>query len=152
MPGESKTSKRRLTAYKRQLAALELRESGHTYSEIAAELGYAGPPGAYKAIMTVLRETQQEPSDRVRAIELRRVDRLMKVYWPAALTGNIDHANMVRQLMRDRARLLGLDAPIKVQHLDPEDRAEAKRLAVRLGLPIEEVVKEAERILREAHA
>jgi hypothetical protein len=117
--GESTTSARRLAAVERQRLALGMRRGGASYDDIARKLGYAGPNGAHKAVLSAIRKTLAEPADDVRLLELDRLDRLQLAYWTRA-TGDRDRppdlaaAHYVLKLMDRRARLLGLDAPIKI--------------------------------------
>lgn len=112
--GESKTSPRRLAAAERRRLALEDRKYGATYRQIAERRGYASASGAYKAVMTGLRETQQEPADAVRQLELARLDTLMMALWPLALKGDGLAIDRVLRVMERRARYLGLDAPARL--------------------------------------
>lgn len=128
-PSESKTSKNRLTAVDRQAKALALRKAGIGYQEIAAELGYAGPAGAYKAIQTALRKTIQEPADEVRSLELARLDSMLRAIWTRILDGNDYAIDRGLKIMERRAKMLGLDAPTKV-NID----LIVKRAAEELGL------------------
>lgn len=112
--GESKTSPRRLKAADRHRLALKDRKYGATYAQIAQRRGYASASGAYKAVMTGLRETLEEPADAVRQLELARLDTLMMASWPAALQGNWLAFDRVLRVMERRARYLGLDAPARL--------------------------------------
>lgn len=110
---ESKTSQRRLTATERQQQALELRRAGVGFQEIADEVGYASPSGAYKAVTTALKKTLQEPADEVRRLELERLDRLFRGVWEQATSGDTSALDRALKIMNRRAELLGLDAPEK---------------------------------------
>ena len=110
---ESKTSARRLKGHERKLEALRLRKAGYSFPAIALELGYGGPSGAYKAVMTALVATLQEPADDVRRLELERLDELLKGLWYFAKVGNQGAIDKVLRIMERRAKLLGLDAPTK---------------------------------------
>jgi len=113
MPGESKTSKRRLKARERWLSALELRKQGLTFEAIAKELGYkGGAPAAYKAVMTALKETLREPAKELRDLEAARLDTIQQ-----KLSDNVGPdkeelpvIDRLLRIMERRAKLLGLDA------------------------------------------
>ena len=75
--GESTTSEKRLTAVDRQRQALELRRAGVGFEQIAKQVGYKGPSGAYKAVMSAIKKILREPGEEVRKMELERLDRLM---------------------------------------------------------------------------
>lgn len=117
---ESKTSQRRLRAAERQRQALELRKAGVSFEEIARTLGYAGPSSSYRAIMSALKRTLQEPADEVRKLELVRLDRAQRVAWERMLQGDLEALAKVIKVMERRARLLGLDMPTKVASTDSQ--------------------------------
>jgi hypothetical protein len=50
-----------------------------------------------------------------RELELDRLDILQRTYWQPAVNGNLRAADFVLRVIDKRAKLLGLDAPIKVQ-------------------------------------
>ena len=136
--GELKTGESQLTAVERQAKALELRKQGKGFVEIAKTLGYGGPSGAHKAVMTALKKTLQEPADELRTMELERLDALHAALWPQAIAGKWLAVDRVLSVMERRAKLLGLDAPTKVAPTDPtgtkpvliEVRAVDYRLAI----------------------
>jgi len=82
--GESKASANRIAAAERRGQALALRKAGIGYAAIARQLGYAGPSGAYKAIVTALRALTREPAEELRALELARLDELLAGLWADA--------------------------------------------------------------------
>ena len=126
---ESKTSERRLEAVDKQRRALELRKAGVGFERIATELGYQGPSGAYNAVMAALDKTLREPADKVRSMELERLDAVSIRMYQQAREGNLGAIDRLLRLMERRARLLGLDmatqlevggvggGPIKVQEV-----------------------------------
>jgi hypothetical protein len=116
---ESKTSQRRLRAIERQRQALELRKAGVSFDEIGHTLGYAGPSGAYRAVMSALKRTLQEPADEVRKLELARLDRAQRVAWERMLQGDLEALARVIKVMEHRAKLLGLAAPVKIAPTNP---------------------------------
>ena len=118
---ESKTSQRRLRAADRQRQALELRKAGVSFEEIARSLGYAGPSSSYRAVMSALKRTLQEPADEVRKLELVRLDRAQRIAWERMLQGDLEALGKVIKVMERRAKLLGIDAPQKLaQGGDPD--------------------------------
>lgn len=110
----NKTGRNALNATDRQRRALELRIAGKTLEQIAVELGYAGPQGADQAIRRALRKTLQEPADTLRVLELIRLDKLMAGLWPFAVLGKTEAIDRVLKIMDRRAKLMGLDAPLKI--------------------------------------
>lgn len=156
MPRESKTSKRRLEAIGKQNRALELRIAGASLPEIAREVGYAGAPGAFKAIDTAIARQQHQAAETVRKLELSRLDRMLLSLWPTIIDPKVPPAERVRvvdaiiRIMDRRAKYLGLDAPIKI------DVAEQIRQAARdagfTAAETDEAVREAMGIVRQAQA
>lgn len=109
----------RLRAAERQKQAMQLRLAGASYDDIAARLGFAGRGGAWRAVMSALKQTLQEPADELRKMELERLDRLLLGVWGQAAKGNQGAIDRALKIMERRAKLLGLDAPTK-QDLDGE--------------------------------
>ena len=79
-----RTSKRQMTAFQKQVQALEMRCKGHSFQEIADALGYSQPCGAYQAVVTAMRDTKQEPADVLRDRERERLNRLIVSLWDRA--------------------------------------------------------------------
>jgi len=102
----SKSSPARIAAGRRSARALELRSRGYTFKRIAAELGYSGKQGAHDAVMRALDATLREPADEFRRLDLVRLDRLWRAFYPRALTGDHRATNACLQIMDRRARLL----------------------------------------------
>ena len=113
-------SERRVQAHERQKQALQLRTAGVAYEEIAARLGYRGRSGAYAAVMRALKATLQEPADELRKLELERLDKLLLGVWPQAVRGNQGSVDRALRIMERRAKLLGLDAPVKSEWSGPD--------------------------------
>lgn len=153
--GESKTSINRLQAAERQRQALEHRKAGATYEQIAQQLGYANPSAAQKAILSALHKTLREPAEDVRALEVARLDRLLLGQWKAAIgaaekPGDPAAVDRVLKIMVRRAKLLGLDAPVRVNV-----RRVVGEIADQLGLSHDETreaISEIERMLEDARS
>ena len=99
----------------RELAVVELRREGKTWQQIADAVQYATPMGAWKAYQRACQRTLQEPTDEARRIELDRLDALQRTYWEPAVEGNLRAADFVLRVIDRRARILGIDAPQKIQ-------------------------------------
>ena len=108
-PGESKTSQRRLAGQARQSEALGLRKRGMTFRSIAEELGYAGPPQAYMAVMAAIKRVDAEPAAELRTLENERMDVMLDGIWEKAKSGDEKAVAAVIRLMQRRAKLMGLD-------------------------------------------
>jgi len=116
MSGESKSSPRRIAAAEKQRQALELRKGGASYAAIAQALGYATPSGAQAAIDSALKKTIQEPAEKVRQLELERLDAMLLGLWNDARKGHQGAIDRVLRIMERRAKFAGLDAPVNVKH------------------------------------
>lgn len=99
----------------RELAVVELRREGKTWQQIAETVNYATAMGAWKAYQRACQRTLQEPTDEARRIELDRLDALQRTYWEPAVEGNLRAADFVLRVIDRRARILGIDAPQKIQ-------------------------------------
>lgn len=126
----------------RDLIALEMRSAGRTWRVIADTLGYTDESNARRGVYTILAETQAPTVNEARAEMVAQIDQLygeaMKVLEARHLRINNgelvqvedengqlvpveDDAPVLRaidtinQLMTQKARLLGLNAPAKIQ-------------------------------------
>lgn len=141
-----------LRADVRKKEALELRREGKSYPEIAKELGCV-TSAAHKMVQRALEkwtEECKEEAEQTKAIELQRLDELVERYHTQAKLGDIKAGEFVLKLMERRAKLLGLDAAVKVegslgiyQQLSDMSDAELEAQAARVGLT---VVKEVQAI------
>ena len=113
-------SRQRLAETARQAQALTLRLTGASYEQIAQVLHYYDRAGAWKAVEKALERTIQEPADKVRAIELARLDRWLLAINAQIATGSLDAVDRGLKIMARRAALLGLDAPAKVAPTTPD--------------------------------
>lgn len=145
-----RTSARAIEIAERQRQAVELRRAGATLSQIAQQLGYATPMGAWKAIVAVLKRNEAVEADALRALEGDRLDRMWAAIWPVILQRDAELRQKLPAVDRllgitDRRRAMyGLDAPVLVD-VEAVVRAEAERA----GLDPDEVVREAAGYLRE---
>jgi hypothetical protein len=99
----------------KEVKVLELRRVGLTWVRIAEEVGYADHTGAYAAYKRAIKRTMQQPADELREQELDRIDRLQVAVWPAAMKGDTRAVLTIVRLMERRAKLTGLDMPIKIE-------------------------------------
>lgn len=99
----------------KEIKVLELRRVGLTWVRIAEEVGYADHTGAYAAYKRAIKRTMQQPADELREQELDRLDRLQVAVWPAAMKGDTRAVATIIKLMERRAKLTGLDMPIKIE-------------------------------------
>jgi Homeodomain-like domain len=106
----------KLAAHDRRLKALDLRREGHSYREIARQLGWSDHKAASRAVTRALKESvPRAVVDEVREIELDRLDVLWLVMFEQARTGNRLAVDRCLRIMERRAAMLGLDAPVRIQ-------------------------------------
>lgn len=120
----------------KQRQALELRKAGATFEQIAKQLGYANGGGAYKVVQAGLKALVQQPADEVRQLEVERLDAMLRALWPDAMSGKPQVIDRCLGIMDRRAKLLGLDAPLRIEeHVITEDAidAEMRRLSEQIA-------------------
>jgi len=118
--GNQKTSKRKIAQSEREAKALELRKAGYDLNYIARECGFKGRSGAYHAIKRAIERITTEPALEVRELELHRLDHLQRLCWDRVLDeGEIELVDKLLRIMDRRAKLLGLDSPVKVAPTNP---------------------------------
>lgn len=106
-------------------AAVTLRLSGASYSQIAQTLGYPTALRARQAVERTLAEAADSPEDhaQLRYLESRRLERLLTTVWRRAGNDQDEsHLAYVRTALAiiDRhARLNGLDAPTQMTVFTP---------------------------------
>lgn len=111
--GGKKTSPETAAAKVKAAKALELRMEGKTFEAIAQELGYAGKQGAYDAVKRSLDAITREPAEELIKLDLERLDVLWQIQYLNAQGGDVQAMAACMKLMERRAKLLGLDAPVK---------------------------------------
>lgn len=126
-------SPRRINAVEKQRRALELRMAGRTWQEIADTVGYANHSGAIHAVSTALSKTLEAPASRYRALTLERLTKVLQVHWPTMLQGDMAAGRMVLQTIGDIRKLLGLDAPVQVEHAGGDTPIRHEVISVNLG-------------------
>lgn len=108
----------RLAAAERQRQALHLRAAGFSYRQIGKQLGFSGQ-AAWLAVNSALARTAPTASDTDRTLELQRLDAMFAAIYADATSGNLDAIGTVLGIMVRRARLLGIDAPGRIEHVAP---------------------------------
>ncbi len=155
MPGESKSSPRRIEARMRQGQALRLRIGGASFDDIARQHGYQTKGGAYSAVEAALRDVPKHDADAYRALNLDRLNRMFLALFPDSINQQSPLADRQRAAAECRAiiteinKLVGAYAPerIKVMLEAAVERAVEAEARER-GLSATEVLAEAEAWLR----
>ena len=123
-----------ITATQKQMQALELRKAGVGYAAIAEKIGYKTPSGAHAAVKSALKKTIQEPADELRQVELERLDTAQLAIWQQVRAGNQGAIDRYLKIAERRAKLLGLDAPVKQEmKLDVTALTDDQLLAIAKG-------------------
>jgi hypothetical protein len=118
----------------REHQAVQLALAGATFDQIAQQVGYANRSAAWKAVQRALARVEAHDVGSLREVEGARLDRLQVAVWPAALRGEVKAATVVLRIMERRARLLGLDAPLRADvGVRPEIDAGIRALVAQLG-------------------
>ena len=98
----------------KEVQIVELRKEGYVWREIATLVGMS-TAGVYKAYNRAMVRTLRPATEELREMELERLDALQLTYWQPAVQGNLRAADFILKVIDKRAKLLGLDAPVKVQ-------------------------------------
>jgi hypothetical protein len=111
--GKNKASK--IKNAENAIKAMELRKAGCTFKEIGKQLGFSEQRA--HAIVTnelaLLRGHLAESASDVLTLELQRLDSLFVRAYTDARAGDVMSNHQCIRIMERRARLLGLDAPVK---------------------------------------
>jgi hypothetical protein len=99
----------------KEAKVLELRRAGFTFQRIAEEVGYATPSGAQRALERIMTRNLPQAPEEFRWQELDRLDRMQVALWPRAMKGDDRAIGTIIRLMERRARLVGIDAPQRIQ-------------------------------------
>lgn len=101
-------------AAEKRAMAIELRRTGMTFDAIAVTVGFANRGAAFKAVQSGLREMLVDAgAEELRSLEAERLDELQRSRWEKAINGDDFALDRVLKIMKRRAELLGLDAPVK---------------------------------------
>ena len=128
------------------LQAAELRRTGATYNQIAQRLGYANPSGAFRAVQRARQYMMVSIGslEDQRTEELDRLETLLNSIWNRGIAGELEAVDRILNISNAKRKLLGLDAPAKIDHRVL--LAEAQALANEIGISVEELMAEAERM------
>ena len=89
-------------------------------------LGYSGPGDARKDLVRALQQNRDEEAAEVsvyRQQENERLDALFEAHWPDAIAGDQKAAELVLKFIDRRAKLNGLDMPVRAEISGPDGGA-----------------------------
>ena len=93
--------------------AVELRKAGLPYETIARKLGLGNSSCAQLMVKRALARVDAEATKDLRDIECRRLDDMLFAIWNHVRQGHLGAIEKALKIMERRARLLGLDSPVK---------------------------------------
>ena len=106
----------------KEAQCVQFRRMGLTFEQIAKQVGYANGGGAYKAFQRACDRIVAEDIDEIRKVALERLDYALRNVMEAVGRGSLGAIDRMLRIEERRARLLGLDAPIKqeieINHYD----------------------------------
>lgn len=125
-PNGSKSSPATLFRKQRLAAALELRLRGKKLEEIADLLGYDSRSHVYTDIDRGLTYAIREPAEKVKALELMRLDTLLDAWWDSAM--GVPEQVLEADMLLPSGELLPAGTLVAAQ--PPDDKAAAVILKV----------------------
>lgn len=105
-------------ATERRQKAFELRKQGKSFLAIGKELGISDAQ-AHRDVAQVLAAITKLTGDRAeewRTLEIERLDVAYAAIWQGVKNGDLKSIEQSLKIMERRAKLLGLDAPVKEEH------------------------------------
>lgn len=120
MDAREKTQAKEYAAQLKEMICLDLRLKGMSYSEmVAAGCGYKSRSGARDAVYRALKKNYKEPTEQVRFMEVARIEAMIMSNWDSVINGpgikiKIEAGRFVLDLIARKCRILGIDAPAKV--------------------------------------
>lgn len=118
----------KLSKAEKSAQVLELRKAGASYRAIARQVGIS-EAYAHRLVheqLSKLAEKTGDDATAVRHLELARLDEMLLGVWPQARKGHHQAVASALRIMERRAKVVGIDAPVKHAHTDPtgnEERA-----------------------------
>ena len=99
----------------RDTRVLELRVQGFSFEQIAQEVRFSGPSGAWQSYQRIKKQMIFEPLEELRQLELMRLDMAQHALWNRVINGDLPAVNCVLKIMDQRAKLVGLYKPEKIE-------------------------------------
>jgi AraC-like DNA-binding protein len=106
-----KKVRKELSVLEKEHQVVKLRTNGKTFQEIADQLDYADPSGAYLAWQRAISRYPSEAVDEHRKIHLARLEALIGILWPKIEAGDLAAVQPFLAAMKREAEMLGIDAP-----------------------------------------
>lgn len=147
MDNRAKQHGEEAAAQLRRGECVRLKLDGYSYADIVATGLYNSRSAARDAFNKSLRENYTEPTEAARHMEVARIDALITANWDAAINGpgvkiKIETGKYVLSLINSKCRILGIDAPQKVDLVGM-----LSNLAKAAGVSPEDAIREADGLL-----
>ena len=114
----------------RRVNAFDLRKQGLPYREIAKRLG-CSTRTVYTDVERTLDELNRravESLDHLRRLELERLDEATAAIYPKVKRGDVAAIDRMLKLQERRAKLLGLDVPVRQDSLNVHVKAQVQQI------------------------
>jgi hypothetical protein len=102
------TSPKRIAQRKKEAEALALREQAYSYAQIAAHMSISAKTACKLVFKAMDRLTPIETAERVRTLELARLNSIQSEIWENVIDGDLAAIHAYLRLSDQRSRLLGL--------------------------------------------
>lgn len=112
-PNNSRTTAEAVARRERDAQCVQLRRAGLGWDAIAQQLGYSSAARAYERFNVFMHEYPREDAEAARELEADRYDQLQRAIWAKCLKGDTWAIDRALKLMDQRARLLGLNMPVR---------------------------------------
>jgi len=99
----------------KEIEVVKLRRGGLTWDLIAERVGYGSASAAHAAYQRAAKRAVYEDVDAIRQVEGERLDLMQSAVWGKALQGDLPAIQTLIRIMERRAKLLGLDQPLRQQ-------------------------------------
>ena len=99
----------------KEAEVVKLRRGGMTWDMIAKQMGYANPSGAHTAYVRACNRIVYEDVTLARQTEIDRLDIAQSRIWNGVLKGDHASITVMVKLIQERAKLLGLYSPVKME-------------------------------------
>lgn len=109
----AQTTAKAVERRERDAQCVSLRRAGLGWDAIAKQLGYTSAARAYEQFMSFMKEYPRENAVAARELEADRYDQLQRAIWAKCLKGDTWAIDRALKLMDQRARLLGLNMPVR---------------------------------------
>jgi len=126
LKARSATGKFRVRTREYANMVMDLRRAGASYVEISASLKTRNPPvvlspqrchAIVKAVLAEMSERLADQADDLRAIEFQRLDAILLALWESRSDPRT--ADTILRIVERRAKMAGIDAPIRTETSGP---------------------------------